>query len=361
MQPYKNTYKTLGTLVVIILIGAGGVWYYENKVAVVPSVVPTQQTRAVITASYAKLYQPAQPTAFSAGLQQLRDIAADDQSTPVARMQALNGINFAYTQSTFDADTIYNIVFSSPPFAQLYDSSLETTVDILHPEAGGKVPAVEAALVKLNEISNSLIPNHYAISRMEVAQIFAFERATATTSAAETATLRTQYADQIQSLVAAYNALPALQSSPQYTYSTPMEVQILYAQGSTMAFLGRTYKQKNGDFKQGEALFQQALQIETNYPTTAVDYGSVLDESLLARIFYAVYYWTRYDTAGNDKYIEDVIRPLTDVQTVQNTAVYKSYLPTHKTAQVEPFTTLRAIAAKMPELKTFLQGEGWTF
>src|SRR5581483_5972618 len=87
---------------------------------------------------------------------------------------------------------------------------------------------------------------------------------------------------------------------------------------------------------------------------------AVVDETALARIFYASYYWQHYKTTNPSK-IENELLPLTTEPAVKQTDVYLAYLPSHKNASVPPFTRLRAIAKVMPQLKTFLEGAGWTF
>ena len=287
----------------------------------------------------------------------LRDIAADENNTNLERAQALNGINYAYTQSNFDAADIANIVFSQPPFSAYYTAPTTQSVDPLHPESGPNVAAVEAGLVKLNELSNSLVPNHYAITRMELADIFSYQRDSVNESASQAAALETQQADKIKDLVAAFNALPPLASLK--SYSASMTIQIMFAHASALAFVGHAEHDKTY-LTNGEAAFQQTISFGDSYQKSNPDSLLVQDQTLLARIFYATYYWKEYQKTDPQR-IEAVLEPLTDVSSVQNTAVYTSYLPTHKDANVGPFTTLRLVAAVMPELKTFLQGLGWKF
>jgi len=286
-----------------------------------------------------------------------RDVAADTNNTNFQRAQALNGINYAYTQSNFDATDVYDVVFSQPPFSSYYTASTTEAVDPLRPASGSNAAAVEAALVNLNELSNSLTPNHYAISRMEVADVFAFQRIVAQSPASQKTQLQQTYAAKMKDLIAAFNALPSLSSIQ--TYSPPMRLQIMFVHASALAFVGRTFKDQTY-LDEGESAFQDTIDLAGTYSPTDAYFNLTLNQSLLARIEYASYYWNEYQQTDPQR-IEAVLQPLTDVATVKDTAVYTNYLPSIKNMQVAPASVLRTVAAQMPTLKTFLQGEGWTF
>jgi hypothetical protein len=294
---------------------------------------------------------------FLEALAIFRDIAADESNAPGHRAQALNGINYAYTQSNFSATDLKNVVFSTPPFSQYFEKTKAVAADPLHPESGPDVADVEAALVKLNQLSNSLMPNHYAIGRMEVAEVFAYQRAAAKVVTREQKTkLMRQSAENAKPLVEAFEALEPLNSQ---NYAMPMRMQIMFAHASTLAFIG--YAQNDRTYHdRGEVAFQETIQQDGAYPTTNIDSTAALNQTLLARIFYISYYWKRYKDS-DPKRIQDVARPLMDVDRIQKTDFYSEYLPTHKAATVAPFATLREVAKTMPELKTFLQGRGWKF
>jgi hypothetical protein len=317
-------------------------------------------TTSQIAEAYALLYSDA---TFEQGnlnllqaLQTFRSVAADESQPNFTRSQALNGINYAYTRTNFDADDIYNVVFSRPPFSAYYAAPAANVIDPLHPGSGGRVEAVENAIFKLNQFSNALFPNHYAIVRMEMGEVFQSQREGARDPSTATES-RIAHAKKIEDLIKAYDALPDIDTMA--SYSTPMRMQILFAHASALAFAGRALgNPQYGD--KGEELFFKDIAIGESYPKDRTDSSYILNESLLARIFYAVHYWGRYQGEEQDK-VKDVLRPLTDVAAVKGTTVYTEYLPSHKAATVSPFSTLRVIAADMPELKTFLQGLGWKF
>jgi hypothetical protein len=369
-----NTYKYIYLVLGILIIGAGGFafYIYEQSIAAPQVTQPastvatgtpqfventSSPTDASIAQAYTDLYSNSSTTNFTDALQTLVTIAADDKNTNAQRAEALNGINYAYTQSDFDAGTIRDVVFSKPPFSTYYSGSNASSTDPLHPTSGPDVAAVEAALVKLNELSNALIPNHYALSRIEISMVFAFQRAAVGLPVAQQKSLKAQYGKQMEPVAAAYDALAPLDSSSAYPLS--MRLQIMFAHASALAFIGQAENDPTY-LDRGEALFQQTIQLGDSYTAANPNSTPVLNQTLLARIFYAAYYWGRYKTS-NPALIENVLLPLTDVATIQNTTVYKTYLPSNKNTNVGPFTILRAIALQMPALKTFLQGEGWKF
>lgn len=362
MEAYKKIYIGVGVFFVAVLLVAGFFLYQlrMSSESIVEETVPETPPTPIQTA-YTKIGTQLDFTKGDSdlldSLKAFRDIAADESNSKEERVQALNGINYAYTQSDFDATAIRDVVFSTPPFSTYYVASHASSSDPLHPEGGADVESVEQALLKLNELSNTLIPNHYAITRMEVASTFAYQRAASKSSAAENKRLRTEAADKIKVLAAAYDALPGLESSK--TYSLPMRIQIMFAHASALAFVGLTYNDK-AYLDAGEAVFQEVIKLGEAYPPTSVDFERVQNETLYARIFYASYYWNIYRPTNPDK-IKVMLRPLIDVQKVKDTTVYKEYLPSHKDATVAPFATLRLISKQMPNLQKFLEGRGWKF
>lgn len=317
-------------------------------------------TTEEISNAYSILYNDISFTSGSPSLLQalkdFHDLAADETQSNLTRSQALNGINYAYTKTNFDADDVYAAVFSEPPFSEYYTAPAADAVDPLHPESGGRVEAVEKALVKLNQLSNALYPNHYAIVRMEVAEIFSYQREVARNPSQEKEA-REAHATRIKDLIAAYDALPPLSSYS--SYSLLMRIQILFGHAGANAFVGKAFSD-TAYLDRGEQLFKEDIEIGEAYPTDRIDSAAVLNETSLARIFYASHYWGRYKTSDPQRVIS-VLRPMVLNEKVKETTVYKQYLPTHKNSSVTPFSVLREIAQTMPELKTFLQGAGWKF
>lgn len=345
----------------VVLIGValiGGLYFYfQSQLASTESLEEMKTDIASAYDTIAIINSTTDTVRVTNALKTLRDIAANDQNPPLERAAALNGINFAYTESSFDANLIKEVVFSEPPFSMYYTPSAASGVDPLHPESGADVQAVEAALVKLNELSNALLPNHYALSRMAIAQVFAYQRAAVGKTQAERAELFTSHANTIKNLIAAYDALPPLlQMEPM---SDVMKMQIMFVYGSVLEFVGQALDDSSY-INRGEQVFIDTIRYGEAYPAGNFDSLRMVNSTLLARIFYASHYWKYYRTSEPEK-IRAVLRPLTDVEKVKNTTVHTEYLPTHKEAKVAPFTVLRAVAQGMPELKTYLEGRGWTF
>ncbi len=291
-----------------------------------------------------------------AALTSFRDIAANEQNSNQDRARALNGINYAYTQSDYSADDVYNIVFSKAPFNAYYKEPAAVAVDPLHPEAGNRVQAVEEALLKLNELSNSLTVSHYAIVRLEINNVFAYQRASSRAPAADQDRIRKEYAEKIKTLVAQYDTLPAIETVEDYRM--PMRIQILFAHASALSWVGNNLNDSEY-IRKGEQNFIETMRLADSFPQTGKSSGGVRNQGLLARIFYASYHWRHYKTTDPD-YMKEIVRPLM-TEEAKNTAVYAAYLPEHKDAKVPPYTVLREIAAQMPEFKTFLEGRGWKF
>ncbi len=292
-----------------------------------------------------------------------REIAADENNPPLQRAQALNGINFTYTQLNFNAADLKAVVFSKPPFGKYYEDLGSTAPDPIHPESGSDAAAVEAALVKLNILSNSILPNHYALARLEVARIFKYQRESSAQvgkTSAEIRAMAEQAAEEIKPLVEAFEAIsPPLHAISADTMPMPMRVQIMLVHASALSFIG--YMQNNRSFHdRGEVAFMAAIKAGDEYPQTAYDYQTVLNQTLIARINYASYFWKRFKTSDPER-VMSVLRPLVDEEKIKNTATYNTYIPNHKDVKIPPFSTLRDIAGQMPELKTFLQGRGFVF
>lgn len=287
-----------------------------------------------------------------------REIAMDEKNAPTDRARALNLINYTYTASDYDAKDVYDVIFSRPPYSQYYEAHPTESADIIHPASSGSPEAVEEALQKLNELSLSLTPTHYAIARLQIAQIFAFTRDSAKTGA-DVEALKTKYVGKIKELDQAYNALPAI-TTPEYSklYRKPLLLQVLFVHANALGFIGnitgdKTYLDK------GEAEFKSVINLATEYSDGPDGTDAVKDQQLLARIFYVSLYWRHYK-ATNPDYMMQVIEPLFS-DWAKATNVYVKYLPVHKESKVPPYSVLRDMAKQYPDLKTFLEGRGWKF
>ncbi len=352
-------------IVLFVLVAAAAGGYVFLKIGKMQSAVDHNQMIATtspdIVASYrtlgGDLTRSPGDAHLANALETFRTIAADETKSNLERAQALNGINYAYTQSDFDAKTIYDVVFSRPPFSAFYVAATSTKRDIIHPESGTDVQALENALFKLNTLSNALYPNRYAITRMEINTVFEAARETAGETKAQRKASQVSYANQVKTLIEAYDALPAIENDS--AYALPMRMQIMYAHAGAIAYVGRilddaSYMQKS------EALFRDVIALGDAYPTTNVDSLRILNETLLARIFYATHFWPVYQQSDVN-HIKEILQPLLDVERIKETTVYKDFIPSHKDATSATFRTLRLIAAKIPEVKTFLISLGWKF
>lgn len=286
-----------------------------------------------------------------------RDIAMNEQNTPLDRARALNGINYMYTATDYDAIDVYNVIFSKPPYAQYYTPSGATGADALHPESSGDVAGVEAALVKLNEVSYALTPTHYAISRMEISNVFAYQREQVGVTATERTALQKKYGDKIKALVASYEALPPVTTVE--IYPRPQLLQIIFAHSSVLSFIGKTVDKTY--LPKGEAGFAQVIALAQSYQQSPGkdDVDVLHSQELLSRIFYASYFWSIYKPT-NPNFMYDIVKPLMD-ESAKTTNVYLKYLPLHKDSKVAPYSVLRDMAKQYPDLKTFLEGRGWKF
>jgi hypothetical protein len=329
------------------------------------SVLITTPTREVWNA-----YTNLGPVADEAAGERVEDalvtmasIAADTTRTYADRSWALNGINFAYTESSFDAERIREVVFSKPPFDVYYTPTDGGDRDVMHPESKGDLQALENALVKLNLLSNTLMPNHYAISRMEVNAIFAFQRASVGLGASAKAEMAKETALKLVPLIESYSVLLPIDARPE-RYPIGMRMQTMFAHASSLTFAG-THLKNQAYLDKGEALYNETIQLgeaELMKPaegTVAPDYDQVRNKMLFARMFYAARFWAFYKDNDPEK-IRGILHPLTSADN-KETNFYKNYLPSHKDSKITPFPELREIAATMPELKEYLEGAGWKF
>lgn len=365
-QPQRSGFRGVYiglVLFVLIAAAAGGYVFYKIGKMQTPvdhdrTIVAT--TTPEIVAAYRILggsltRQPGDPNLVKA-LETFRAIAADESKSNRERAQALNGINYAYTQSDFDAKTIYDVVFSKAPFNGFYVESTSTKPDIVHPQSGSNVQDLESALIKINTLSNALYPNHYAISRLERNLIFASARETDGLSVKKKREVQKEYAKKVQPLIEAYDAVSADDLD---MYSTAMRLHTQYAHAGNIAFVGRTLDD-DSLLQKGEKLFQETIALGDSYPKSNPNATRILNETLLARIFYATQYWSEYKTTDPNR-IFNILKPLTDVEAIKATTVYKFYLPSHKEAKDPTFTILRQIAEKMPELKALFVSLGYKF
>lgn len=367
---HKGFYSVIIGFVVVCLVVGFGAWTLIKQGGSSPFGATDQQmggeqrgldaTDLKVQAAYDKIatelsLAPGDPILTEA-LETFREVAMDESVQPIQRARALNGMNYAYTQSNFDADAIYNVVFSRPPFDQYYTAADTTTPDPLHPRSGQRVEAVEKGLAELSELSVSLFPNHYAIARLGMANLFAYQRAVARNGGKELPELKRQRAEEMRTLAESYEVLPDIAT---LSYTPTLMTHIMFAQASVLAFVAAALDD-DSYWAKSEAAFAQVIGYGEKYPTNEIDSLRVINGTLLARIFYASHFWKVYKDSDPER-VRSVLRPLTDENAVRYTVVYNQYLPGHRNAQVSPFTVLREIAGGMPELKTFLQGRGWTF
>ncbi len=350
------------TLLIVLLIAIGFLYAYQkfaNPSANNPQAV-TQETEKVFSGvndiSDKIVVAENDPDVVHA-LTTFRDIAADESNTPVDRARALNAINYAYQSTDFDANTIYQVVFTTAPFSAYYTAGASASgADLLHPERTANTAAVEAALQKLTELSFSLAPTHYALVRQEIFNLFSYQREAATAPKAQQAAVTKKYADKILPLVQAYNALPPIQDDQ--SYRMPMRLQTMFGHAGVLSWLG-THNQGEQYRQQGEQLFKDTIALGDSYTKANSDKGQSHNMVLLARIFYVTYYWPQYKDK-DPEYMKEVIRPL--INDSQGTMVDQTYLSGHKDAKnVPPFSSLREVSKEMPELKTYLQSKGWVF
>lgn len=291
-------------------------------------------------------------------LQGFVTIAADENNLASQRAQALNGIYYAYTASNSDAKAIRDTVFSHPYFASYYvASSSRSSVDPVRPESGAMVEPVELALAKILALSNELSPNHYAVSRLETAELFAYDRAVARIPVSKRQSIKEEYAAKVKNLIATYDSLPPLDS--QDNYLPAMRMQVMYLHASALEFVGEALNDQ-AYVDRGSALYEKIFQMGASYPRTNEAARGVLNQTLFARIFYATHYWRHYKDTEPSR-IKDALRPLLDEEANKGLSVYEQYLPSRKNANSGPSWVLRDIAKQMPELKTFLAGRGWKF
>lgn len=360
MTTIKYQYLALG-LVVIALLATGAFIYKRISAPVNPSFTVSsekeQETAKKVSDAYAKLASlnfTDGDQNLATSLQTLRDIAADTANSNIQRARALNGIYNGYTASNFDADALRSIVFSQPPFSAYYVAAA-TSTDPLRPMQGMDVGGIESALYKLLVLSNTLYPNHYAIARLQIGDVFSYQRDLTRTPSAQRDALKLQYAQKIKDLNSAYEALPieALDS-----YGPSIKMQIMYLHADALQFVGSAYNDKTY-LDRGEADLQAVIRFGETYPTTSADYPQVRTQLMYARIFYASHYWEYYRETDPD-HIKNMLRPLLD-KANQVSPVYTKYLPMYKESRNEPARSLRSIAAQMPELKTYLEELGWKF
>jgi hypothetical protein len=287
-------------------------------------------------------------------LKTFRDIASNPSNPVLERVQALNGINFAYVASNFNAVALYNNIFSQLPFSQYYTASTSTAPDPAHPNIQGDTEGVDAAIVKLNEYSNALMPNHYAIARMEVAQLFEYSRA-ASKGGAATTSLQQEYAAKLKQLIAAYDALPSIESAG---YDTALMMQLMYLHANAQAFVGGVLNDA-AYLDKGEALYTHVIDLGENLLKSQPNNRWIKNQVEFARMFYASSYWLKYK-ASNPEKIRAVLRDLASDYD-GTIPLYSQYLPTHADGTVQPATTLRDVAQQVPELKALLVKVGWKF
>jgi hypothetical protein len=288
-------------------------------------------------------------------LETLRDIAADTSVPVIQRVKALNGINFAYVASNFDAATVYDVVFSKPPFSAYYVPS-GTSTDPIHPNALGDTRALDRAMVKLNEFSNSLFPNHYALARMQVAQVFEYGRDVAA-NPSQKAILRQQYAVRLKQLTEAYDALPNLEDQEGYPFH--LMLQLMYLQASSLSFIGRVESDESY-LNRGEQLYLHVIQIAGDSLRSDPTNLWVKNQLEFARMFYVVNYWYVHERAGTQELLIAIADQLADDYDPE-LPLYSQYIPAHANGTAEPSVTLRVIADSSSKLKTVLEQSGWEF
>ena len=292
---------------------------------------------------------------LGSSLKTLRDIAADENTPVVEKIQALNGINFAYAASNFDAATVYDVVFSKPPFSDYYVPSASSS-DPVHPNAHGDTKAVDAAMIKLNAYSNSLLPNHYALARMEVGKVFEYERAVSENPAQKDA-LRHTYAEQLKELTRAYDALPDIETKGNYPF--PLMLQLMYLQASSLSFIGST-EADQAYLDRGEQLYLHVLSLASDTLKSDPTNLWIKNQLEFARMFYLMNYWNYHKNTDSLQPLIAVADALADDYDA-NLPLYSQYIPAHKNGSVEPSKTLRVAAESSPKLKALLEHAGWQF
>lgn len=342
-------------VVILIAMVAFYFFYFVRKAPQqeVPVSVLNTQIKQAYDAMGNLTFKPNDPNLISS-LETLRDIAADANNPVAQRVQALNGINFDYVASNFDAATVYNVVFSKPPFSAYYVPSASSS-DPVHPNAAGDTAAVDNAIVKLNEYSNSLRPNHYAIARMEVAKIFEYERAVAA-DPEQKDTLKRTYAEQLKQLTQSYDALPNIETQG---YPFPLMLQLMYLHASSLSFIGRAEADQTY-LDRGEKLYQHVIDLASNSLQSDPTNVWVENQLAFARMFYIVNYWYVDTDAGTVQSLIAVADALADDYNAR-VPLYSQYIPAHKNGTAEPSGTLRVIAESSPKLKALLEHSGWKF
>ena len=351
--------------VLISIIGAGIIillglfaWHFAFFASKTASQAPVIALDTQIGQAYDNMqnltFKPADEN-LASSLETLRDIAADTDSPVEQRVKALNGINFAYVASNFDAATVYEVVFSKPPFSASYIASASSS-DPVHPNAFGDTAAVDSAIIKLNAYSNSLLPNHYAIARMEVAKVFEYERAVSVNPTQKIA-LKKAYAEQLKQLTKAYDALPDIES--QGAYPTHLMLQLMYLQASSLSFIGSAEADQTY-LDNGEKLYLHAIGLGADSLKSDPTNMWVKNSLNFARMFYVVNYWYPHKKAGSLQSLITVADALADDYDA-NVPLYSQYIPAHRDGKVEPSTTLRVISKKSTKLKSLLESSGWKF
>ncbi|MCE9541243.1 hypothetical protein K8R03_01635 [Candidatus Kaiserbacteria bacterium] len=351
----KALYGSAVAIAAAVVVFGGGWFLFKTFMpAAAPAATGAQNGQLSVSARLSDAYkQFSGLSATSSALSRLaplgtfRDIAADTRNTQIQRARALNGISYGYMNSRFSSDDMLKVVFSKEPFSSYYKAPATDSDDAL---------AVADAVTKLNALSNALVPNHYAISRMEVAEISAYTRAAAQLSADKRKSQASGYAEKIRELIGAYDSLPPLKAVGS-AYSTGMQMQILIAHASALAFVGEALDDASYSAK-GEALFEEIIQIGETSISSGTATSGVLNSTQMARIFYAAQYWSDYKDSNPQK-IMTMLQPL--ITAGSNTNVYRKYLPDNKDSKIRPFSTLREIAQQMPALKAYLEGRGWIF
>lgn len=353
---------SIATALIAGVIGAGFWWIYygsqfTGQTAQDPSEERLLDTYRLVTQTTTE----DRPVSFAQALDDFRNIAADASYDPDIRARALNGINFIYTHSNYNARLIKEHIFEDGPFSQYFTPSATSSTDPLHPEEGTDVAAVEQALVRLNELSYSLFPTHYALLRMTVADMFAFQRASvgASTASAKQA-LIDEYTRRVQGRLEEVAQLGPIETAQGYSAQLRMQLRLIEA--SATAFVGRHLSEGRQEYlDRGEALFQSAIASADAYSQMAPDVRAVRNEGLLARVYYASYYWSFYKDTDPER-VKSVLRPLIAYYEVEpESGVYSRWLPSHAKSTVPPFSVLRDIALEMPELQAFLERLGWVF
>lgn len=366
MVNFKYVYISVG---ILLLCGALAVGFFFYKIAQVSKseanqvqdIASVTEVQKQISNSFSTVktkltYAENDPNLESA-LRTFTEIAADETNVATQRVQALNGIYYAYTASNGNANLVADVVFSNPYFATLYVASSSVVADPVRPESGENVEAVETALKKLLAVSNALSPNHYALARMATAELFDYDRAVSRAPKADRAGITTEYAKRVESLNAAYDALPPLDT--QTDYFPAMRIQVMYLHASALEFVGDALNNQQY-LDRGDVLYQKIFSVGEAYPSGNNDARGVQNQILFARIFYAAHYWSHFK-ASNPTHIKEALLPLLNEENNKGLSAYEYYLPSRMSGKTGITSALRDIAKQMPELKAFLQGRGWKF